>query len=360
MTLRGVETGVLAPVAGFLIDRRRARSLSLFGVTTAGLGVLFLSQVTNLPMFYASFFIVALGGSLGLNMVPQTLVVRWFNRNVGKATSLLTVGMGLGGLLVPLVVLLIDSLGWRTALIAIAAAILATGIPLSFVYRDRPEEYGLLPDGKPRDILDSSGGLETGASGKGVKEALKTRAFWLLGTAYMLQTAGLGVFTLHVMPYLESIDVGRTTAGLVAMLVPTISIPARLAYGWLSDIYQRKYVMAVAMFLLAVGFSLFSVVDADSWGLLVAFAIIFGLGLGGLTPLMPPMLRQHFGTRNFGTIFGLIAAFITVGGVVSPPLAGWVFDTRGTYDPVWSVLGAISLLGTALILAMPSVLSSKR
>ena len=86
----------------------------------------------------------------------------------------------------------------------------------------------------------------------------------------------------------------------------------------------------------------------------ILFIIFFSFGLSGILALRPPIIREYFGTRNFGTIYGLAHIFITIGTVVSPPVAGWVFDTRGVYDPVWLVLGVVCMMGVILMLAMPS------
>jgi len=82
---------------------------------------------------------------------------------------------------------------------------------------------------------------------------------------------------------------------------------------------------------------------------MIAFAIIFGLGDGGMVPLRLPLIREHFGTRRFGTILGLIGVFAMTGLIVSPPVAGWVFDTFGVYDPLWLILsGGVVIVATTI------------
>jgi len=352
MTLRGAEIGVMTPVAGILVDRFPARRLVMAGVIIMGLGLLSLSRISNLPMFYVSFFIMALGTSLCMHTVPTTVIIRWFKRNVSKATGLLAIGAGLGGVLVPLVAAIIDTYDWRTSLMILAAIVWTIGIPLSLLYRSRPEDYGLLPDGKPQDSA-ASNSRKTQDFGIRARKALRMRPFWHIGPAFMLQGAGISVVILHVMPYLDSVGIGRETASTVAMLIPLISLPARFVLGWSADIFKKKYVIAVAMSLSAIGLFLFSIIGGASWGLLAGFLITFGIGLGGLTPLMAPILREHFGTRNFGTILGAAGIFSTLGMIITPTLAGWIFDTRGTYEPIWLILCGMVMLGVALILTVP-------
>jgi len=353
MTLRGVESGVLNPFTGLLADRFPAKWLVFIGMALLGLGLLILSQVTSLAMFYVSFLIIALGGSLGLYMAPTVTVVRWFRRNVGKAIGLMTVGWGVGGLLVPVITALIDTYRWRTSLIILAVGIWVLGIPLAFVFRSRPEDYGLLPDGKPKDSPGLSGSPETYDVSVGAGEALRMRAFWHISLTFLVVSSVTSAVVLHVMPYLASLGVERSTASMMAMFIPIVSIPSRFAFGWLCDVVKRSHVIIVCSVITSVGVFLFSSIDGSSSGSIVGFVIVFGLGLGGVTPLMAPILRQYFGARNFGAISGLAGVAYMLGSVITPPLAGWVFDTRGVYHPMWLILGGVCLLGAVLMLTIP-------
>jgi sugar phosphate permease len=358
MTFRGVESGVMNPFMGVVADRWPARRLVFIGITVIGLGVLCLSQVNSLPMFYVSFIIMGVGGSLGMQVVPMTVIARWFRRNSGKAYGILAAGIGASGFLVPVVTMMIDTYGWRAYLVMVAVGVLVIGLPLSFVFRNRPEDYGLSPDGKPRDGLDDSHGLQTQDVSMGVKEALKTRAFWCIGMAFMLQIAGGSAVLLHIMPYLASLEIERSTASMIVMFISIVSIPSRFVFGLLSDIFRKSYLIAVSMVLTSIGLYLFSIIDGSSFGLIAGFVIVYGFVVGAYISLMPPILREYFGIKKFGTIFGLTSIFITIGAITAPPLAGWVFDTRGVYDPVWLILSGVCVLGAILMLTIPQASKS--
>ena len=353
MTLRGIETGVLNPFMGVVADRWPARRLVFVGIALIGLGVLCLSQVNSLPMFYVSFLIIGLGGSLGTMMVPMTVIARWFKKNTGKAYGVFAAGIGVSGFLVPVVTGIVDTHGWRAYLVMVTVGIFVICLPLAFVFRNRPEEYGLLPDGKPQNGSDVSRRLQTQDGGMGVKEALKTRAFWIIGIAFMLQTAGGSAVLLHIMPYLSSLGIERSTAGMLVMFISIVNIPSRFVFGWLSDIYKKKYMAIVSMVLTSVGMFLFSILDGNSIGLIAVFVIVYGLGSGTQMSLRPPIMREYFGARNFGSIFGLTSIFTTIGIVIAPPLAGWVFDTRGVYYPIWLIFSGVCMLGAILMLTVP-------
>jgi len=322
-------------------------------VALFGLGFFCLSQVTNLAMFYAASLILALGTSLATQMVPAAMVARWFKKGIGKASGILAMGHGIGGILIPLLVMLIDTYGWRYALIVLAIVIWVVGIPLAFVFRDRPEDYGLLPDGESiadKKISDSAGSVDFST---GFQEALKMRAFWSIGIATLFQVSIMSAGTVHLMPYLVSLGIERSNAGLVAMVVPLVSLAVRIPYGVLADKFRKNYVIAIVIGLLSVSMFIFWSIDGSSFGLVLLGAIALGLGIGGLASLRPPIIREYFGTKNFGAIYGLSGVFATVGMVTAPPLAGWIYDTSGIYGQAWLILGILAMVGVIIMLTLP-------
>ncbi|MFC1987034.1 MFS transporter [Chloroflexota bacterium] len=353
-SLRGLEEGTLDPFVGMAADRWPARRLMIIGVVTYGLGILCISQATNLATFYIGFVVLGLGHSLAVSMVPQTMIARWFKKNLGKASAVLSMGGPIGGVLVPVMVIMIDTYSWQTALLIVAVGMWLIGIPLSFAFRPGPKEHGILPDGKPPDDAKWQSGSESYNLSVGVKEALKMRAFWQMGIAYMLQAGPIHAVITHLMPYLVSLGVERSTASIVAMFIPLVNLTARLPFGWLADIFPKKYVFAVSIGVTSAGLLLLGLVDGDSFVLIGAFVVIFGMGWAGLGALKTPIVREYFGTKNFGTIFGLIRVFSMIGLLVYPPVAGWVYDTRGTYDPIWFIYAGLAVVGTILMLTTPN------
>ncbi len=359
-SLRSVEMGVAAPIMGFLADRWGPRRLILTGVLITGAGYWMLSHTVSLATFYGSFIVVAVGTSAFSSPVLMMAVANWFRRKVGKAMGLMSAGFGASGALVPVVVWLIDRYGWRTTLVILGVGMLVIGIPTSLVYRHRPEQYGLLPDGEP-PLLSSDArpasesrpaGAEAPATRRGftTREALRTRAFWLITMAGGAQTLVVGAVLIHVMPYLSSLGFARPQAALVAMMIPITSIPGRLAMGWLGDIIDKRLVMAITMALQAAGMLIFAYAGTP-W-LLVAFLVVYGPGYGGFIPLRATIQREYFGRRAFGTIQGITMGLMTVGHIIGPSMAGWAFDTMASYRGVWLSFALVSTLAVPLIMAI--------
>ncbi len=353
-SLRNMETGVFNPIWGAVVDRWSPRKLMLLGVIGTALGIFCLSQTRNLAMYYVGFLIMGLGGSLVTGVLPMTVIARWFKRDIGKANGFFFMGVGMGGVLVPGVVKIIDKLGWQSTLLYVAIGLLVLGIPLSFVYRSRPADYGLLPDGKAPDEVLGSSHHRVSDFGTDVKEALKTRAFWCLGVVNLCHIAGSSTLNLYAIPYLADFGISRTAASSVVSLFTLVSLFSRIPFGVLSDIFRKSHMVALSVVLQGIGFFFLWLIGSNSpFWLILLFGIAYGLGLGGTGPLRAPIIREYFGTKNFGAVFGLSSVFITVGSVICPPLVGWIYDTYHDFKVWWIVVVALQVLALVAILTIP-------
>jgi len=347
-SLRGLEMGIFAPLIGFLVDRFGARKLVFSGTITVGLGLIFLSVTQSLAMFYASFLLIAFGAGGCTSVVVMTAVANWFHKNVGIALGVMMSGFGASGLIVPIIVRLIDVYGWRTTLIILGLGMWILGIPLSFVIRNKPEQYGYLPDGKvwrePMPNLEAQGkDVEIG-----FKEALRKRSFLYLNMVEAIRMMTLFAVVTHVMPYLSSVGIPRPTAGLVAGAIPLFSIIGRFGFGWLGDVFDKRNVIAWTFCFLGLGTLAFSYVHVR-W-VIVLFLFLFSPGFGGGSILRGAILREYFGRESFGKMLGIVMGSAAIGGIIGPTLAGWVFDTLGSYHIIWLVFCGVIGLAIGLTL----------
>ncbi len=364
-SLRGANMGLLAPLMGFLVDRWGPRRLILGGIILLGFALMLLSHVTSLSMFYGTFIIVAFGISGLSPTVLIATVSNWFRRNAGIATGIMACGFALGSLLVPVVVRLIDVYDWRTAIFILAVFTFVIGVPLSFLVRHKPEQYGYLPDGDQNNTAIPSEepvpgqaiGVEVNIE---VKEALKSRAFWHIGLAMALLFLPLSAVVVHVMPYLSSVGIARSTSSMVATAIPLVSIVGRLSSGWLGDRFNKTRIAAGFIILVGLGLLFFSyVLDERMWPL-IPFIILFGVGWGSNLPMRAALVREYFGRKNLGTLFGFMMGLIAVGGVMGPIIAGWVFDNRGSYHIVWLLFACIVLVSSIIMATTPPVFANVR
>jgi len=346
-SLRGLEMGIVAPIMGFLVDRFGPRRLVFCGTLTLGFGLILLSQANSLTMFYGAFVLLALGVSACGSTVLMPAVTSWFRRDIGKAFGIMSCGFGAGGILIPLIVRLINLYQWRTTLIILGLGMWLLGIPLSFLVRNKPEQYGYLPDGETSAEQVST--PKSQDKEVGFKEALKSRNFWHLGIAEAIRMMIVMSVITHVMPYLSSLDISKSRAALVATSIPLLSIIGRLGFGWLGDIFDKRYVMAGAYSLVGIGILAFSYVQT-TW-FIFPFLILFPLSWGAMV-LRGSMLREYFGMTSFGKLLGIVAGITMIGGVMGPFLAGWTYDTLGSYHPIWLVFAGITSISVILMLTL--------
>ena len=348
ISLRGLEMGILAPVIGFLVDRFGSRKLALFGLVTVGFGLILISQTQSLVMLYAAFLLLALGAGGCTSVVLYTAVANWFKRNVGKALGVVACGFGASGALVPLILRLIDTYDWRTALIILALGMWCLGIPLTFVIRDKPEQHRYFPDREPLDEPTPNSEIQEQQVEVSFREVLRGRTLWLISLAEAIRFIVLTAVVIHVMPYLSSIGMARTNAGLVATAIPLLSLTGRFGFGWLGDIVDKRYVMAGTYCLMGIGMLAFSYAHVE-WAVL-PFLILFPPGYGGGIALRGAMLSEHFGTASFGKALGIMMGISSIGGIIGPILAGWTFDAMGSYHLIWLVFCGLTTVSIATIL----------
>ncbi|MFC1899473.1 MFS transporter [Chloroflexota bacterium] len=355
-SLRGFESGLLAPLIGFLVDRWGPRKLIFGGGILLCLGFLLLSQINSLIMFYASFVIIAIGMSTCMGTVMLTAVASWFRRKYGLASGIVASGFGLGGIMVPIMTMLIYALEWRMALVTIGFSTLAVVLPLSLVMRHKPEQYGYQPDGGLTNtaIFDntqiSSASPEISFT---AKQALKHRAFWHIAIAGACQAFIIGAVVTHIMPYLSSIGANRSVSSFIALMIPLTSIGGRLSGGWLCDRVGRKPIFIASFTLMTIGLLVFAFVTENSLWLLIPFVITFSFGWGFAVTTRISLLREHFGIGSFGKIFGLMTGIVMLGNMSGAPLAGWIYDTWQNYQGAWLLFCAVTITAIILTFTLP-------
>jgi len=357
-SLRGLETGILAPVVGSLIYRWGPRKLVFAGATIIGLGLLLLSRINSLAAFYGAFILIAMGISTCVGVVPISTVGNWFQRKVTLATGILVSGTAMGGLMVPLATRLIDIFEWRTAVVILGFGAWGILLPLSLFFRHKPEQYGYLPDGDLDRKLPTSE-VQPSAQGNeldiGVKQILKSSTFWHITMAFSCHILVVNAVVTHVIPYLTSIDFTRSFSSLMASAIPLTSIVGRLSFGWLGDKFDKRRVAALGFVLTSLGLLSFGYVATARTWMLVPSLVLIGLGWGGPVPMMPALVREYFGRVRLATVLGLVMGVAALCGMAGPPLAGLAFDILGSYQVVWFGFAGLVVAGMISLVTTPSV-----
>ncbi|MGE0228319.1 MAG: MFS transporter [Dehalococcoidia bacterium] len=341
-SLRTFEQGFLSPVSGFFVDWLGPRKMALGGLAFLIAGLVLLSQVHSLPMFYASSLIMALGGTFA-SMTPfSAVLMSWFVRKRGRAMGILNTGNGAGYLAAPILAFMVGAVGWRSTLLIATVAIAVVCLPLTLLLKEHPEDEGLHPDGAAAP--PSGSGASWASSGLSVREALHTPAFYLL----VLATAAGGwqvAWILLQIPHLENVGFSLEAAATLSGLYGAIQLGLRFSTGWLGDAFGRKRMYAFSFLLQGTGLLIFAALSSDRLWLLPFYFVTFSIGQAMMVVLGQTMIADYFGAARFASIRGLATTLNTPVGIITPLFAGYMFDRTGSYSVAWVACGVLAFSG---------------
>ncbi|TAK80026.1 MAG: MFS transporter, partial [Dehalococcoidia bacterium] len=251
-----MEEGLLGPLQGWLLDRFGPRSVMRVGNVIFALGFFVFARIDSVAGFYAAFMIMAIGASLAGFLSITTAIVNWFDQKRSMAMGIALLGTAVGGLLVPLVVWGLEAWGWRAMANVSGVVILALGIPFVQVIRHRPEQYGLLPDGRVAraPAATSHAGDEASPlppdepASFTARDAMRTRAFWFISLAHTASVLVVSVVMVHFVAYATT-TLGyslKVAAGIVTLQTVT-NLLGRPLGGWAADRTSSRLVTMVAM-----------------------------------------------------------------------------------------------------------------
>ena len=349
--LQQMETALLGPVLGWLLDRFGPQVFVRSGVVLFGAGLMLLGAVDSLFAFYAAFVLIALGGSLFGFFPLNVAIIHWFERKRARALSAMSIGLALGGIAVPFVAWSLVAFGWRPTAVASGVLVIVLGLPLAFVVRNRPEDLGLTVDGVPPEKPTETPHVPEDRKTRDftAREALRTPAFWLLSLGHGFALFAVHAVTVHAITHLKE-GLGYSVAGasLVITLV-TICQLIGVTLGWtLGDRFEKRFIAAACMLAHMTGLLLLGYAAAP-W-MVIAFAVLHGVAWGVRGPFMQAIRADYFGRSAIGMILGLSFLILIIGQVGGPLLAGILADVSGDYRLGFTVLALLAGVGSFFFL----------
>jgi MFS family permease len=327
-------------LAGVIVDRFGPRRLMLAGIVMAGLALVGLGGTTTLSAFYFFYLFNALGYVCGGPLPNQVLLSRLFDASRGKAMGFAYLGIGIGGMLVPLLAyVLIEEFGWRMALRLLGVLIILLAFPAAFFVRE-PRAGGSGPGGGAAEPVS-------------IVPVLKRPAFYLLAFGSMASIGAVGGTIQNMKLYL-ALDQGMAQ-GLVAQVLSLVlagSIGGRILMGWLADRWPRKRVMLLVYLIVAGSIPLLAV--APTVTTLKAAGFLFGVGLGGDYMIIPLMAADLFGLKVMGRLMGIVLTADGVAEALVPMAVATIRDQTGSYTLGFALLVALAALGAVAVAFLPS------
>ncbi|MPZ22946.1 MAG: MFS transporter [Dehalococcoidia bacterium] len=349
-SLAQVESGLLGPIQGALVDRLGARTVVRVGIVFFSAGFLAFSQVNSPVTFYLSFFLIAIGSSLAGFLTLTIAVVKWFDERRTTALGVSATGFGLGALLVPLVVVSLDQLGWRGTAMAASLAAIVVGLPLAQLVRDKPRPA--VGDLAPGEVAGQ--GTETDEDADSpdftLREAMRTPSFWYISAGHGSALLVVSAVQVHLISHvIERLGYSLGQASLIVVLMTILQLSGQIGGGIAGDRFNKRAVSVVCMIMHAT--ALLSLAYATGLAMVMAFAVLHGLAWGTRGPLMGAIRADYFGRRHFGAIMGFSQFLVMVGQISGPLVAGVLYDLSGSYEPGFTVLAVMALLGSLFFVA---------
>ena len=345
-------TGLLI---GTYVDRNGGRRLMRVGAVILGVAMLGQSFVQELWQWWLlNGVILTSGAAMTGNLVVNVTVAKWFVELRGRASGIASMGVSFAGIsITPFATLLIDEVGWREAWRWLALGAVLILIPVSFLMRRTPEDHGLYPDGKSAEEVASGGGARAAddyATSMTRAQAVRTRSFYLIVSAFGLGVLSVGVILINAIPYMEDAGYSRTTA---ALMITVVSIPAMLTkpvWGYLIDRVDAKQMSMVGFVVSGISL-MFLVASVRAQADLLVYTAFFALGVGwgGLIPLQEVVWASFYGRRYLGAVRSAGMPFSLLLSASGPLLAAAYFDRVGNYDGAFLAVAAAALAGAVLL-----------
>lgn len=296
-------------VMGYVADRLSIRGVCLLAATTMSVCLIVASQAGSPWILAALFFAAgALGG--GTLFAPIFAYVgNWFPKGAGVAIGVAAAGQAVGQGGVPfLAAFLIESLGWRNAMLALGCGTLAVLLPLASCLRQAPTAV---------------------AASFRESELPPALAVPILSTAVFLCCTCMAVPLMHLMPLMQSLCISSTDAGGVMLVMLLAAIAGRVAYGKLCDKIGATRSWFVASALQTIGVLAFT--QFGSMREFLLFSIVYGFAYAGVMTSLLVAVRALTPAQNKATWMGIVLSFAWLGHAFGGFQGAFAYDLTAGY-----------------------------
>lgn len=338
-----LAAGLAAYPVGTWIDQHGGRALMTCGSI---LGVVLLvawSQMESLPVFVAIWIGLGVAQAATLYEPVFVVITRLFKDSFRtKITAVTLVGGFASTVFLPLTQVLIDALGWRHALLALAAIVALTSIPVHAL---------LLKDAPRRDRAAATPSL---AGREAVRKAMGTPVFWCLMVCFVAYYAVFTAVTFHIVPLMTDRGFAPEIIVLALAAIGPSQVGGRVILLMLRRQMDTGTIgrVVTVMFPLSV---LILIVWPNSIIGLFAFTVLYGIANGVMTIVRGTAVPDLMWHEGYGAINGALSMPSTIAKALSPFVAALIWQASGGYDAVlWSVVtgGTIAVVSFWLAVRM--------
>ena len=349
-----VSLGLGSLLSGMAFDKFGPRFNYMFGIGLLVIAYGFLGNLSSIWQFYIMLGVFGGIGAAMVGVIPaQSLVSRWFDKNLGTALSIAYAGQGLGVLIMaPLSQISIDHFGWQTSYKYISYVFILLFVIASFV------PWNLISKGAQNNPRGTRNGKAVG--GMSLIEAIKTKTFW--GFFFIFGFTAIGIFgiSLQIVAYLVYIGFTEVQAALSFGIAGILNFAGMVLTGLAADRWPRHIVATISYILSFVAIISLALMQLyPSAILLILFIVGFGLSAGARGPIITTLMAEIFAGKGLASIYGATNLGQGLGAATGALFAGLLFDLTGDYNFGFLLCSIFTFLGAILFWTVPQIRYAK-
>jgi MFS family permease len=367
-TVGMILSGLAAPMVGVFIMKKGAKRAVLIGNLLCVAGLIMLAYQNHIwQLFLGHGILIGLGMGIGGMLAMMTVINNWFIMKRPMALAVSMASMGFGGVVFnPVLIMLIDTIGWRNTYLFIAAAVFVFCVVVpQLLLVNKPEDLGQVPDGpavskSQKEDPSSMKHLYKTPIDFTAREALRTKTMWLLVGYGTLQFLVMGALMTHQFNFLLDISVSRSQAALATGIFGAVMGISQLGVGFLALKFEMHSLAVASIVIGIVGYVTLLFVPSlragNLFGGAIAYNVILGIGFGIQSIAMGNLIPDYFGRTEFPKMMGYTMPFTTFLSSFGSPVAGYIRERMGSYIFAFQLSLAIMIVAFfCIILAKPPV-----
>ena len=346
-----ILSAIFAIGVGWILDRYGPRLVALSMGLLTGFSLLLTSQTSSTWQLFVTYSLLLALGTGAAMPVAVTTVKRWFDKRRGFVLGITSSATGLGPMVIaPFAAYLIANFGWRMSYVVLGFVAWFITIPLSIILVNNPAKIHAPPNGKVSST-NINAVPETGKhpqrDGLTLSEALRTKSFWFIYVVWLFLSTCLHLVWTHIVPHATDIGIDPIKAATIISIVGGANILSRVLTGRILDVVSGKIPGMISALLQFIALALL-VWAQDLW-MLYLFALIYGIGWGGLSTVVVIFITDNFAGSNLGLIIGTMQTAFALGAAIGPAMGGLIFDAQNSYIMAFLTASAIMFINIFLI-----------